>query len=283
MTRLPFWWLNTGYDYEDWQWLLYDNGQQLAAPYVLPLALACRTCARLPIDERVLPIECPPELRGRPELSPRRGYEHRVRRAEFDQLRAELEPSLAGQIDPALLPLRPGDRFEPLVVRVFGPLQGDVMLLGILTRLVSERVHDAWRALGATGAVFGRVRLELVSRREMQTALSEHDSHRAEVRQLWKGSDPATLGACYHMFVDAVSNGPPVGVDPAALCPECGELRPGADVSARRVVLEPRMVSGADVLRLRTTGYIAVSDRVKDVLEAMGASGVRFSPADEEP
>jgi hypothetical protein len=91
-----------------------------------------------------LPIECPPAWQARPEVTPHPRREHRVTNAEFAKLRAELEPDI-GPLPPAVGALEPGDRFQPLLLRVPSRPTADFLWPGVGDLLASDRVRALWR------------------------------------------------------------------------------------------------------------------------------------------
>src|SRR5215217_1776650 len=98
------------------------TAMELGARYEIPVT-RCTGCGGGRQSWRVLPVECPPEWRGRPEVTRQGRNDHRVHSSEFEALRAAVEPAVHDALGPryrALLPLQPGDRFEPVQL-VRGP------------------------------------------------------------------------------------------------------------------------------------------------------------------
>ena len=258
---------------------IFVNGEA-RCEHELP-AVGCATCARVQHSGRVLPVDCPPGWRARPELSapPRRA--HRVTAAEFVQLRAELEPDV-GPLPPAFGGLEPGDRFQPLLLRVPSRPTADFLWPGVGDLVVSERVQTLWEREGFTGATFSRAEFERVGRRPATAALRPRGGEPEGVlRRAAPVADASELPRYGYITVTGTSELPP-GVDASSVCAGCGRAVVPAFGSTRRIVFEPPMWRGEDAALLATTLHIVVTDRVRRALEGLGATNVRFLPADEE-
>lgn len=270
-------WRLTAPDQDDYQ-EVFVNGET-RCDHQLP-ATGCRTCARLRRSGRVLPFDCPPAWSERPEVTPRRGREHRVTNAEFIQLRGELEPAI-GPLPSKLGCLEPGDRFQPLMLRVPSRPAADFLWPGVGDVLASERVREAWEREGFTGAVFSRVEIERAGRRFAKATRRPSGGEPEDALRRVPLADTNGLPRYWHLTITGTSELPP-GVDAASTCPECSRAVVPAHGSARQIVFEPRMWRGDDAARLATTLFVIVTDRVRLALETLDATNVRFLPADEE-
>lgn len=230
---------------------------ELRPQHALP-AVGCRTCARERRSRRVLPVECPPAWRARSELTLPRHGAHRALNAEFEALRDALTLDLPAALPRDLLPLQPGDGFAPAVWRAQAIPRTDFRTVQFHL-LVSARVRAALEALRATGVTFA----ETVAHPKSREAAARAVAGYAQV------SVTATTGLS-------------PGVDPASVCPECHEAVVRPDDGRREFRITPEMwPGGSDVARLATTLLVAVTDRVREAVEALGATGVRFEPADQ--
>lgn len=164
---------------------VFVNGE-VRCDHELP-SVGCRTCARLRRSHRVLPIDCPSLWEARPEVTPRPRREHRVTNAELAQLRVELEADV-GPLPPGVGAFEPGDRFQPLLLRVPSRPEADVLWPGMGDLLAVERVRAAWEHESFTGAVFSRVEFERVGRRSPGTRWHESE-------ELASIADPSLLSA----------------------------------------------------------------------------------------
>lgn len=253
------------------------NGE-VRALHELPVT-GCRTCARRRDSRRVLPVDCPPDWRGRPEVTPQPRRDHRVTNAEFAQLRAELAPAV-GPLPAALGALEPGDRFQPLLLRVRSRPDVDVLWPELGGFLISERVKTLWESEGVTGVAFARVEYDRVQ----QSGGSGRRRRMEEPEDLLRDAvapDSDRWPKFFHVTITGESGLPP-GVDPESICSECGRAVVPVSGSTRRIVFEPEMWRGEDVCRLATTAYVIVTDRIKQGLERVSGTNVLFKPANEE-
>ena len=258
---------------------IFVNGEA-RCEHELP-TVGCRTCARLRRSGRVLPIDCPPAWQSRREVSPSPRREHRVTNAEFAQLRAELEPAV-GPLPAALGGLEPGDRFQPILLRVPSRPTADILWPGVGDLLASERVKALWERESFTGVVFSRAEFERVGRRPATAALRSSGGEPEDaLRRIPPAVDTVGLPRYWYATVTGTSELPP-GVDAASVCVECGRAVVPAFGSARRILFEPRMWRGEDASLLATTLHVIVTDRVRRALEELGATNVRFLPAELE-
>jgi hypothetical protein len=259
---------------------VFVNGE-VRAEHQLP-ATGCRTCARLRSSYRVLPVDCPASWQGRPEVTPHPKREHRVRVAEFEQLRGELMPLLQ-PLPTSAAELQPGDRFQPLLLSVPSRPEADFLWPGAGDILVSERVKEAWEQRGFTGGVFSRVVLERVGKRSPRAKLRVGGGEPEDALRRIEAADPGNQSVQYfHLTITGMSGLPP-GVDESSICPECERPDIPANDPRRRLVFEPGMWRGEDICILATTLYPVVTGRVKRALEDLGATNVAFAPASQEP
>jgi len=273
----PFWRL--AQPQQDDYRAIFVNGE-VRCEHELP-TVGCRTCARVRWSGRVLPVDCPPAWRSRPAVSPRPRREHRITNAAFAELRAKLDPDV-GPLPSTLGGLEPGDRFQPVLVRVPSRPSADFLWPGVGDLLVSERVRSLWEHEAFTGAVFSRTEFERVGRRAADAALRPRGGEpEGMLRRAVPVADTNDLPRYWFITVTGTSELPP-GVDASSVCAECGRAVVPAFGSARRIVFEPRMWRGDDVALLATTLHVIVTDRVRRALEHMGATNVHFLPAEQE-
>jgi len=224
-----------------------------------------------------LPFDCPADWQSR--LTPRRGYEYRVTNAEFDAMREELARAVAN-FPTSLGPLKPGDGFQPVLLKVPSRPKADFLWPPIAV-LVSERVRALCVDEGWTGVVFSRVEYECVGRRSPNAKLRSRGGEPEDMlRRIPAGRAMSEVCGYAHVTVTQKSGLPP-GVDPASVCPECG----GATLfkhPKRQLVFEESMWPGDDFCRLATTRYVIITDRVKRALERLEATNVEFQDAAEE-
>jgi hypothetical protein len=143
-------------------------------------------------------------------------------------------------------------------------------------------VRALWEREGFTGGVFSRAELERVGRRPATAALRSSGGEPEDVlRRIPPAEDPGGLPRYWYATVTGTSELPP-GVDPASVCAECGRAVVPAFGSARRILFESRMWRGQDASLLATTLHVIVTDRVRRALEQLGATNVRFLPAEAE-
>jgi hypothetical protein len=274
---MQFWRLDAPAD-DDYR-AVFVNGEA-RCEHELP-AVGCRTCGRLRCSGRVLPVDCPPAWESRPAFSPPPRRAHRVADAEFAQIRAELEPAI-GPFPAALGGLEPGDRFQPVLLRVPSRPTADLLWPGVGDLLASERVRALWEREGFTGIVFSRAEFERVGRRPATATLRTRGGEPEDVlRRIPAAVHPGGLPRYWYATVAGTSELPP-GVDATSVCAECGRAVVPALGSSRRILFESRMWRGEDATLLATTRYVIVTDRVRLALEQLGATNVRFLPAEEE-
>lgn len=254
------------------------NGE-VRATHELPVT-GCRTCARRRSSGRVLPVDCPLEWQHRPEVTPQPRREHRVTNAEFSDLRIELTPSL-GPLPANFGALEPGDRFQPLLLRIGSRPESDFLWPEVGGFLLSERVKALWEREGVSGVVFSRVQYEPSGQRIATKGRKRRGEPETIPVPATAAADPSAWPNYYCVTITEESGLPP-GVDPATVCPECGRAMIPASGSSRRILFEPSMWRGADVCRLATTALVIVTERVKQGLEHLAATNILFKPADEE-
>jgi len=273
----PFWRLTTPAQ-DDYR-AIFVNGE-VRCEHELP-TVGCRTCARLRSSGRVLPVDCPPTWRSRPEVSPRPRREHRVTNAEFAELRTKLGADV-GPLPSTLGDLEPGDRFQPVLIRVPSRPSADFLWPGVGELLVSERVRLLFELEGFTGAVFSRAEFERVGRRAADAALRPRGGEpEGTLRRAVPVADTNGLPRYWYMTITGTSELPP-GVETSSVCAECGRAVVPAFGSARRIMFESRMWRGEDVALLATTLHVIVTDRVRRALEDIDATNVQFLPAEQE-
>jgi hypothetical protein len=80
----------------------------------------------------------------------------------------------------------------------------------------------------------------------------------------------------YHEMIVHAESGLPRGVPHLTICEGCG--RSSYDEDARETAMYPDMWRGAPVFLLATTLWVIVTDEVRQVLQRMKATNVRFVP-----
>lgn len=246
----------------------------VAYDHWLPVT-GCRECAAvLGVVGRTLPVECPPAWRAGYDAKPRRGHQHYRTNAEFSALRAALEPDLPPEAAP-LLPLQPGDQFAPARWRVPSWPVDDVLWPEIGATLVSDRLRSALEAAEITGVYFAPVVVERVGRKPARRMAPARGGEPEDAwRRIPPPSGDLTPPTYWHMGVAARS-----GTGDLPVCEPWGHVaRAAGDLT--RYVSDPTWLratwTGADVFRPLDGGSIFVTDRVRAVFEAAGATGVEF-------
>ena len=230
------------------------NGE-LSFRYRLP-GIKCAECGTTWGGSRVLPYALPESLRRRVELQepwPLDDIAHRRLREEvLRELRA------AGA---SIEALRPGDAFQPVVLDVAASPESD-FLWGPESVVVAERIHDLLTTVPLRGATFAPV--------TMRTGRRVSADRRASSVMNEGGPGGPSL---YQLIVRAESGLPP-GTEPVRYCASCG--RRSFDHEQRQFVMLPEMWRGDQVFLLATTMWIMVTDPVKQIVERLDPTNVRF-------
>jgi len=86
--------------------------------------------------------------------------------------------------------------------------------------------------------------------------------------------DPADSMNPYFEVIISAQSRPPPGGEPTAVCSGCG--RETIDGTKRQLVMHQSMWRGQSVFFLATTLYIVITDPLRQALEDLGATNVRY-------
>jgi hypothetical protein len=243
-----------------------DGGHPLGLP-----GIHCSICRQTWSGSRVLPFECPPELRTHPGLQRGRPISDAEHRDLQQQLRDAL--SARGIQCPVL---RPGDRFGPLEVRFPSHPESDFLWPAFTSVVVSQRVKDLFEEHEIAGVVFRPVVITKVGRRKATSRVPMPRTGEPEdiIHRVKPEKDPSRFGPLYEMLI-VVESGRPPGAEITHVCPGCG--RGEYDDAKREFVLTQRMIPATDVFYLATTLWIIVNEEVRQIILDNQWTNVEFT------
>jgi hypothetical protein len=262
---------------------------KLEHPYRLP-AVECEKCGTSVCRyyDVVLPFECPVSFRENHLLTDR---EVCVSVKEFKKCVKKLASSLPKSARAKLTPeacLQPGFLNVPSIPK--DDFLWSDLWSGLSSMVVSERVQQEIERLAPVGIDFHPVTIRGIGRRSSKSPPRIPASGEPEdIMQEFKVANTSpSVPTYYQMLVSAESDYPP-GARPGSVCNTCGEEE-APDWRAKDIAwknLTSRMVGsmtkGLDLFRIPERGTVYVSDRVKSVLETLGATNVSFRSFPPEP
>jgi len=266
MAEMQFWRLSAP-EYESDYHDAYINGS-LEHPYGLP-GVRCDVCGETWGGTRVLPFECPEQLRSRRELQdgqPLDGPVHRALRSELAALLTER----GHHVD-----LRPGDDLQPSFLDVPSCATADFLWASFGSVVVSNRVRNILGDIAGSHVHFVPVELRSVGTGDPQEDPPIPDSGEPEdlFDEIEILEDTSAVGPYWEMIVESES-GLPRGVPQLDVCEGCG--RPSYDSRERVLVMRPEMWRGAPIFTFATTLWIIVTEDVRQKLVDLNATNVAF-------
>jgi hypothetical protein len=264
---MTFWRLHAP-DYDSDYEATYTNGSP-AHPYGLP-GVECDVCGQTWGGSRVLPYECPEQLRTHQRLK----SEWAVPRPEHSALQQELMTAL-GMTGRPFDTLRPGDRLQPCFLDVPSLPRADFLWGGMGSVIVSQRIRDLLMEhcpadAGACPVQLGRIGSSEATLPPPIPSTGEPEDMIEEAPLL---DNHAGVGPYYEMAI-AGESGLPDGCELVSVCPGCG--RQEIDQVNRLLRMTDRMRNGRQLFILATTLYPVVTDDLKRKIEAIGSTNVAF-------
>ncbi len=258
-TSCPVFWRLTAPGYSDYQHT-FVNGT-VDHPFRLP-GIRCDACGQTWISAvRVLPIECPEsigrELPSRPVSFP----EYREIRDEICAIArctaADLHPGCSMLPSSMVIPSRPCADF----------LWGSRGSL-----IVSERIKECFARAGFTGISLAPIKINKVGRREAKLPAPIPESGEPEDIMKYAVQSPGTEVGLYFEIMVTADSARVKGTEPSFVCRVCGFENWSPP---KRWLMKESLWTGTDVFCLAPSTMFIVTNRVKQLLVAIGATNVR--------
>ena len=248
----------------------YINGG-LSNPFGLP-GISCEVCNVKFGGSRVLPFECPQELREKTHFIER----WPVPCEQHKALQAELRSGLAKQ-GVKINNLFPGDRLQPSYLDIPSRPRADFLWASIGSVVVSERIKNLFDSLKIEGVVFCPVILRKVGKREakLQPPIPVTGEPEDIIEEVPLLKSTQEISPYYELIIQNESNYPADG-KPVSICSACGWKK--FSKPDRQLVMNESMWSGAHIFFLAPTYFIAVTDIVKTELRKIRATNIVFEP-----
>ena len=245
----------------------YINGS-IEHPYGLP-GVVCDVCGATWGGSRVLPCECPPQLRTHPNMLER----WPVSRSEHAALQHELMAAL-GVDGEAFVDLRPGDALQPGFLDVPSRVRADFLWPGSGHLVVSDRVQRLLLKEAREEVIACPVELRRIGKRgaKLPPVIPSTGEPEDMINELPLLEDVAGVGPYFEIVILKESGFPP-GSDPVSMCGGCKRLRHGRD---RELRMTPEMWKGHAIFFLATTLHVVVTDAMKRAIESVRATNVVF-------
>jgi len=261
---------------------------KLRHPYRLP-ATDCEVCGSSVsyFYDVVLPIECPPAFRDHYLLT---DEEARVSVKDLEELVNKLGLKLPERTSVRLLPRA---CLQPCFLDVPSTPKEDFLWSnlwsGLSSVVVSERVRKAIEDSAAPGVTFYRVTPGRIGRSSPKASPRIPASGEPEdMQQEFASAKKSTSGPCYYqLLLSADANYLP-GAKQRSTCEICGtEEKPNwkSKDEAWNSLTSERIASlakGLEIFRIPERGTLYATDRIKSILEKLGATNVSFRPFPRE-
>lgn len=264
---MQFWKLDHP-DYDTDYRFSYINGG-LEHPFGMP-GVKCDVCGETWGGSRILPYECPPELRKRKHLADRWPISLDQHKALQQEVRHALQ-----KVGVDVPVLDPGDEFQPCYLDVPSRPRADFLWGSLGSVVVSQRVRKLFESERVGGLAFYPVTLRKIGKREARLPAPMPSTGEPEdiIREVPLLKRTESVGPYYEMLILSQSRYPPGG-EPMSVCSGCG--REAIDNDKRQIVMRPSMWRGDDIFFLATTLYIVITDRLKRLLQDLKVTNVEF-------
>jgi hypothetical protein len=261
------WFLLSPSDSDDYQHA-YVHGE---VEYVHHLpATSCSDCSRPVATYSVLPFGCPEELRTEKLLTT--GL---VSPQTYDALRKQIAARLNAEQEAYL---QPGAAFMPGLLDVPSKPRADFLWAELGGPLVSERVREAITRVCADDVYFTDISYRRVGRRSAKALAPIPNSGEPEDVIHTVPLTKSVIGLpAYSRLNVRQESALPADARDSPICPGCG--RPKHPTREARPAMTLSMWRGHNLFYLATTLNIVVTSRVREALEAIGATNVSFEPA----
>jgi hypothetical protein len=273
---MKFWRLEEP-EYESDYHQIYINGD-LEHPFGLP-GVECDVCGQTSGGSRILPYECPADLRGHKNLTVRWA----IPLEEFKQLRQEVlrEFKTAGV---PVSKLQPGDDFQPCYLDVPSKPRADFLWPSLGSLLVSERMKDLLTEYCADDIACCPAQLRKIGRNEakLPVPIPTTGEPADMIKEVPSARSVSDVGPYFEVCILKESGLPPGG-EPVKVCSGCG--RPEINKAKREIRMLDHMWKGHQIFFLATTLYILITDDLKKIIEQAGPTNVVFAKIwqDDDP
>lgn len=268
MSKIVFWRLERP-DYESDYDDTFINGYS-KHDFGLP-GIKCRLCGQTWSGTRVLPFILPERLHSIPELaSPWPIYAEDHNRLK----KVVLEVFREGGMEVA--DLEPGDEFQPAYLEIPSIPNSDFIWSGIGSVLVSERIREIFHKNDIHGVEFVPVIMRKVGNNPHVLpapipSTGEPEDIFDEIEYL---ENVDKVSKYYEMVVINRCKRPP-GTEILSKCSLC--KREEYDSSKRVLTMKQNMWNGDEIFILPTSLWIIVTDKIKNLLEDINSSNVKFA------
>ena len=262
-------WILDHPDYDSDYRFSYINGS-LEHPFGMP-GVRCDACGDTWGGSRILPYECPAQLRKRKHLTD--GWP--ISLEEYRSLQKEVRDALhiTGYVD--VRDLQPGDEFQPCYLDIPSRPRADFLWGSLGSVVVSQRVKDLLESENTPSLRFSPVTLRKIGKREAKLPPPIPSTGEPEdiIRMVPLFKQTNSIGSYYELLILSESGRPP-GAEPKSTCSGCG--REDIDSERRQIVMQQSMWRGEPIFFLATTLYIVITEQVKRHLQDLGATNVAF-------
>jgi len=256
-------------DYESDYQLEYINGS-LEHPFSLP-GVKCSVCGETWGGSRILPYECPPEMRNHKHLRSAWAIPLEQHKALQKDVLVKLKEQGASVCE-----LFPGDSFQPCYLDVPSKPRADFLWACLGSLVVSERIKNLLLEHCGNDIACCEVVLRRIGKLEASLPAPIPSTGEPEdmVEEVPLTSDRKDVGRYFEICILKESDWPPGGA-PERICTGCG--RPEVNTYKREIRMTAGMWRGEQMFLLATTLYVIVTDDLKRILESARPTNVVFS------
>ncbi len=246
------------YDYE------FINGE-LVHPFGLP-GVNCDGCGETWGGSRILPIECPEELKKHKNIIDR----WPISIDEFNNLTQKISSIL--KVDNAF---KPGDSFQPSFLDVASKPKYDFLWSSIGSVIVSERVKKTIEEYVKGTVDFVKVIKRNIGNREPKLPAPIPKSGEPEdiIEEVELIKNTCEIQDYFEMIIKYESK-EPLFTKISGTCTKCN--REDIDEESRLLLMTDELWNGQKIFKMATTLYIVITDELKNKLEKIKASNVKF-------
>lgn len=256
-------------EYESDYQQFYINGS-LEHPFGLP-GIECNVCGQTWGGSRILPYECPRDLRGHKSLTDRWG----IPLVEHKTLQHEVLTKLKAMGAP-VSELRPGDDFQPAYLDVPSRPRSDFLWASLGSLVVSERMKNLLMKHCAEDIACREVRLRKIGNMEAKASppIPSTGEPADMISEVLLTTSYSEIGPYFEICIQKESGWPPGG-EPVRFCPGCKRME--INDSKREIRMTNEMWKGDQIFFLATTLHVIVTDDLKREIENLKPTNLIFS------